>query len=140
MVATVRELTKAGFRMLPNAGPLMPVISPQETACCLYLTWAKIDLQRGVGVVAGHTDAPTAVLKPNSTKQTVEGYRVVGRSASAGGLLELWWDRDLGIGGRILRAWPRPSLSRNSRQFDAAPHRPFSTLAPHFGRPSQGLF
>lgn len=56
----------------------------------------------GVAMVAGHVDALTAKLKPVSTKKTTAGYVQLGVAPYAGSLNTTWWDRDLGIGGRVL--------------------------------------
>jgi aminopeptidase I len=56
----------------------------------------------GVAMIAGHIDALTAKLKPVSTKKTTAGYVQLGVAPYAGGLNSTWWDRDLGIGGRVL--------------------------------------
>jgi aminopeptidase I len=53
-------------------------------------------------MVAGHIDALTAKLKPVSAKKTTAGYVQLGVAPYAGGLNSTWWDRDLGIGGRVL--------------------------------------
>lgn len=56
----------------------------------------------GAAIIAGHVDALTARLKPVSTKRNTAGYIQLGVAPYAGGLNSTWWDRDLGIGGRVL--------------------------------------
>lgn len=56
----------------------------------------------GVAMIAGHIDALTARLKPVSSKKTSAGYVQLGVVPYAGALNTTWWDRDLGIGGRVL--------------------------------------
>lgn len=56
----------------------------------------------GFAVIAGHVDALTARLKPVSAKRSTAGYLQLGVAPYAGGLNTTWWDRDLGIGGRVL--------------------------------------
>jgi aminopeptidase I len=53
-------------------------------------------------MIAGHIDAVTARLKPVSAKKTTAGYVQLGVAPYAGALNSTWWDRDLGIGGRVL--------------------------------------
>jgi aminopeptidase I len=53
-------------------------------------------------MIAGHIDALTARLKPMSAKTTKAGYVQLGVAPYAGALNSTWWDRDLGIGGRVL--------------------------------------
>lgn len=97
--------------------------------------------EKGVGVVGSHIDALTVVLKPNSTKEKVEGYELLGVAPYAGGLSDVWWDRDLGIGGRILVKNSKTGKI-SDKLVDSTPHpiAHIPTLAPHFGTPSQGPF
>lgn len=53
-------------------------------------------------MIGGHIDALTARLKPVSTKKTKAGYVQLGVAPYAGALNSTWWDRDLGVGGRVL--------------------------------------
>lgn len=53
-------------------------------------------------MAAGHVDALTARLKPVSAKKTSAGYVQLGVAPYAGALNSTWWDRDLGIGGRVV--------------------------------------
>lgn len=53
-------------------------------------------------MIAAHIDALTARLKPVSTKPTKAGYVQLGVAPYAGGLNSTWWDRDLGIAGRVI--------------------------------------
>jgi len=79
-------------------------------------------------MIAGHIDALTARLKPISKKPNKAGYVQLGVSPYAGALNHTWWDRDLGIGGRVIVKDPEtgktsiklvklgwPSTSLNSR-------------------------
>jgi hypothetical protein len=56
----------------------------------------------GVVMIAGHVDALTARLKPISNKRNAAGYVQLGVAPYAGALNPTWWDRDLGVGGRVL--------------------------------------
>ena len=56
----------------------------------------------GVAMIAGHVDALTARLKPVSNKRAAGGYVQLGVAPYAGALNPTWWDRDLGVGGRVL--------------------------------------
>lgn len=58
--------------------------------------------EKGVGVIGSHVDALTVKLKPVSFKDTAEGYGRIAVAPYGGTLNELWLDRDLGIGGRLL--------------------------------------
>lgn len=95
--------------------------------------------ERGTGVIGSHIDSLTVALKPNSTKQKVDGYELLGVANYAGTLQDTWWDRDLGIGGRLL---VKKDGKLTTKLVDSTPnpiaHIP--TLAPHFGTPAVGPF
>lgn len=56
----------------------------------------------GFALVGGHVDALTARLKPVSKLPTKAGFIQLGVAPYSGGLSDLWFDRDLSIGGRVL--------------------------------------
>ncbi|EGW31467.1 uncharacterized protein SPAPADRAFT_62038 [Spathaspora passalidarum NRRL Y-27907] len=96
--------------------------------------------KRGVGIIGSHIDALTTVLKPNSTKDNVDGYELLGVAPYAGTLGEIWWDRDLGVGGRLLVKNSSGKIVQ--KLVDSTPHpiAHIPTLAPHFGTPANGPF
>lgn len=87
----------------------------------------------GVGLVGAHIDALTAKLKPSSLKKDVDGFQLLGVAPYAGALSELWWDRDLHIGGRVLvREDSGKVVSKLVRS--ETPIARIPSLAPHFGK------
>lgn len=87
----------------------------------------------GVAMIAGHVDALTAKLKPISTKKTTAGYVQLGVAPYAGSLNTTWWDRDLGIGGRVLVKDPETGKVESILAKLDYPIARIPTLAPHFG-------
>jgi len=92
----------------------------------------------GAAIVAGHIDALTARLKPIPTLRTKAGYVQLGVAPYAGGLNETWWDRDLGIGGRVL-VKEHGKVVTKLVKLDW-PIARIPTLAPHFGAAAVGPF
>ncbi|CAI6096396.1 unnamed protein product [Clonostachys chloroleuca] len=87
----------------------------------------------GVGIIAGHIDALTARLKPVSTKPNKAGYVQLGVAPYAGGLNKTWWDRDLGIGGRVIVKDEETGKTTSKLVKLGWPIAKIPTLAPHFG-------
>ena len=87
----------------------------------------------GASVVATHIDAITAKVKPLPTLASKAGYVQLGVAPYAGGLNPTWWDRDLGIGGRVLvRDAKTGKIVKKLAKLDW-PIARIPTLAPHFG-------
>ncbi|KAG7666445.1 uncharacterized protein J8A68_000009 [[Candida] subhashii] len=95
---------------------------------------------KGIGIIGSHIDALTAILKPNSTKADVEGYELLGVAPYGGTLGDVWWDRDLGIGGRLLVKKKDGKVEQVLVDSSPAPIAHIPTLAPHFGTPAVGPF
>jgi aminopeptidase I len=93
----------------------------------------------GVAIVAGHIDALTAKVKPIPKLQTKAGYIQLGVAPYAGGMNSTWWDRDLGIGGRVLVRTPSGRIEEKLVKLDW-PIARIPTLAPHFGAAARGPF
>ncbi|AJS32529.1 Lap4p [Saccharomyces cerevisiae YJM326] len=97
--------------------------------------------EKGVGVIGSHVDALTVKLKPVSLKDTAEGYGRIAVAPYGGTLNELWLDRDLGIGGRLLYK-KKGTNEIKSALVDSTPLPVcrIPSLAPHFGKPAEGPF
>ncbi|KAL1644456.1 vacuolar aminopeptidase 1 [Diplodia intermedia] len=93
----------------------------------------------GAAILAGHIDALTAKLKPIPKLRTKAGYEQLGVAPYAGALNSTWWDRDLGIGGRVLVKEESGKIASKLVKLDW-PIARIPTLAPHFGAAAQGPF
>jgi aminopeptidase I len=94
----------------------------------------------GIGIVAGHVDALTAKLKPIPKLQTKAGCVQMGIAPYAGGLNNTWWDRDLGVGGRVLVKDSKTSKIQEKLVKLDWPVARIPSLAPHFGAAAVGPF
>jgi aminopeptidase I len=94
----------------------------------------------GFGIVAGHIDALTARLKPIPKLQTKAGFVQLGVAPYAGGMNNTWWDRDLGIGGRVLVKNTDTGKIETKLVKLGWPIARIPTLAPHFGQAAVGPF
>jgi aminopeptidase I len=92
----------------------------------------------GAAIIAGHIDALTAKLKPIPKLRTKAGFVQLGVAPYAGALNNTWWDRDLGIGGRVLVKEGNKVVSKLVKL--DWPIARIPTIAPHFGAVSQGPF
>ena len=92
----------------------------------------------GAAIVAGHIDALTAKLKPIPKLRNKAGYVQLGVAPYAGALSDTWWDRDLGIGGRVLIK-ENGNITTKLVKLDW-PIARIPTLAPHFGAAANGPF
>ncbi|KAI1622040.1 aminopeptidase I [Exophiala viscosa] len=93
----------------------------------------------GIGIVAGHIDALTAKVKPVPKLPTKAGYVQLGVAPYAGGMNSTWWDRDLGIGGKVLVKTSDGKIKEELVKLDW-PIARIPTLAPHFGAAANGPF
>jgi len=87
----------------------------------------------GASVIASHIDALTTRLKPIPTLSTKAGYVQLGVAPYAGALNNTWWDRDLGVGGRVLVKDSKAGKIETRLVKLGWPIARIPTLAPHFG-------
>lgn len=90
----------------------------------------------GVSMIASHIDALAARLKPIPKLSTKAGYVQLGVAPYAGGLNTTWFDRDLGIGGRVLVKDSETGKIETKLVKLDWPIARIPTLAPHFGAAS----
>lgn len=101
-----------------------------------FVVGDKYESGNGAAIIAGHVDALTAKLKPISQVPNKAGYLQLGVAPYAGGLGITWWDRDLGVGGRVLVKEEGKIVSKLVKL--DWPIAKIPTLAPHFGQGMTG--
>jgi len=94
------------------------------------------DAGNGVSMIAAHIDALAARLKPISKVPSKAGFTQLGVAPYAGGLNTTWFDRDLGIGGRVLVKNEDTGKIETKLVKLGWPIARVPTLAPHFGAAS----
>ncbi|SSD58491.1 probable Vacuolar aminopeptidase 1 [Saccharomycodes ludwigii] len=112
------------------------------TNLAAFIIGSDWEVENGVGAIGSHIDALTAKLKPSSIKPLVGGFELLGVAPYGGTLNDLWFDRDLGIGGRVLYEDNEKSGQIKSALINSTPHpiARIPSLAPHFGQDAVGPF
>lgn len=148
----VQELEKAGFEYLSEKESWDDKVKDSSkrkfytvrngTNLSAFVVGKKWEASKGVGAIGAHADALAAKLKPSSLKEKVEGFDLLGIAPYSGALNDLWFDRDLGVGGRVLYRDSSDGKAIKSKLINSAPHpiAKIPTLAPHFGAPAVGPF
>lgn len=98
-----------------------------------FVVGNKYESGNGASVIASHIDALTTRVKPIPTLATKAGYLQLGVAPYAGALNNTWWDRDLGIGGRVLVKDSKTEKIETKLVKLGWPIARIPTLAPHFG-------
>lgn len=143
VAATADLLRDAGFTVLSerttNAEwraaivPGAKVMFTRNQSTIFALTVGeKYQPGNGFSIIGAHTDSPVFRVKPIS-KVTKHGCLQVGVECYGGGLWNTWFDRDLGIAGRVITQTPdgttKSSLVRIDRPILSIPN-----LAIHLNR------
>jgi aspartyl aminopeptidase len=111
----VRLLEKAGFEPLSDDATdesYLSTIKPNgkyyytrnKSTLVAFTVGGKFDLssgESGCAIIGGHTDSPNLRVKPRS-KRSGAGCTQLGVECYGGGLWHTWFDRDLGLSGRVL--------------------------------------
>ncbi|KAK9376659.1 peptidase M18 [Lipomyces chichibuensis] len=142
------ELTKAGFtyiservswkNKLTRGGKYFT--TRNGSSLVAFVIGAHYTGGNGAGMIACHIDALTAKVKPISKKPVVEGYTQLGAAPYAGAMSMTWWDRDLGLGGRVVVKDENSGIIQTKLIHLPYPVARIPTLAPHFGAAANGPF
>ncbi|KAF1347254.1 aspartyl aminopeptidase [Lizonia empirigonia] len=142
--AVATDLERAGYKKLSerDAWDLQTggkyYVDRNGTSLIAFAIGDKFEAGNGAAIVAGHIDALTAKLKPIPKLRNKAGYVQLGVAPYAGALSDTWWDRDLGIGGRVL-VREHGKIVTKLVKLDW-PIARIPTLAPHFGAAANGPF
>ncbi|ODQ68344.1 hypothetical protein NADFUDRAFT_44938 [Nadsonia fulvescens var. elongata DSM 6958] len=143
---TLEEL--GSFTYLPERGAWEDLILTNNkfyttrngTSLIAFVIGKDWEPGQGAGIVAAHTDSITARVKPVSKKPATEGYRMMGTAPYSGGFSNVWWDRDLGVAGRVVVKNAQNKSIESKLVHIPYPIARIPTLAPHFGAPANGPF
>ncbi|KGQ04394.1 Vacuolar aminopeptidase 1 [Beauveria bassiana D1-5] len=139
------KLHDSGFQELPSreswAGKIHPGgkywTTRNGSAIIAFTVGHAYNPGNGVAMIAGHIDANTAKLKPVSAKPVNEaGCIQLGVAPYAAGLNPTWWDRDLGIAGRVVVRNPNTGKSTTRLVKLGWPVAKIATVAAHLSQPA----
>mmetsp|Transcript_2158 Transcript_2158/g.2929 ORF Transcript_2158/g.2929 Transcript_2158/m.2929 type:complete len:488 (-) Transcript_2158:27-1490(-) len=105
----IHKIEAAGYTRLSKREPFASNIKAggkyyytvNKTALVAFSVGAKYKAGNGFKIIGGHTDSPNLKVKPHS-KRSGSGCVMLGVECYGGGLWHTWFDRDLGISGRVL--------------------------------------
>lgn len=106
-VATVlQRLQHAGFILLDERDvwslqPGQGYVVPRDGAVVALRVGQQPAHEAGFRLISAHTDSPNLRIKP-AADVSKEGYRQFGVEVYGGALLHTWFDRDLGLAGRVV--------------------------------------
>ena len=106
---SVKKLEECGYVQLSKREPFIGKIEPggkyyytiNKSALVAFCVGEKFKKGNGFKVIGGHTDSPNLKVKPRS-KRSGSGCIQLDVECYGGGLWYTWFDRDLGISGRVL--------------------------------------
>jgi len=131
------KLDEAGFVRLSKreafGGKLVPggsyYYTINHSTLVAFTVGAKFKSGNGFKIIGGHTDSPRLMVKPLS-KRTASGCVQLGVECYGGGLWYTWFDRDLGISGRVLvRTIDEVTQKEKIEQHIISIHKPIARVS-----------
>mmetsp|Transcript_18715 Transcript_18715/g.27691 ORF Transcript_18715/g.27691 Transcript_18715/m.27691 type:complete len:505 (+) Transcript_18715:42-1556(+) len=122
------KLDAAGFQALPSRDPFGSssiIIKPggkyyytinQSTLVAFVVGDNYQPESSGFTILGGHTDSPNLKVKVRSKKSANHGCVQLGVECYGGGLWHTWFDRDLGISGRVLVRRPKKDNENDKKK------------------------
>ena len=139
--AVASRALSAGFTELHESSSWTSTLKPggkyfikrNNSSIISFVIGSSYSPGNGAAIIATHIDAISARLKPISTLPTKDGFVQLGVAPYASGLSGTWWDRDLGVGGRVVvRDGETGKIKEKLVKLDW-PIARIPTLAEHFG-------
>jgi len=118
----VTRLEKAGYRRLQEHdawGKLQKgkyFVTRNDSSLIAFALGGEPD-KKGFRLVGAHTDSPCLKVKPNAISDS-EGYARLALDVYGGALLAPWFDRDLGLAGRVSYADKKGKIHSALVNFD----------------------
>ncbi|KAJ5998608.1 Aspartyl aminopeptidase [Penicillium sp. IBT 35674x] len=133
-------LAKAGFQEIKEKDSWASSCKPggryyltrNTTTLIAFAIGQKWKPGNSIAMIGAHTDSPVLKVKPVSKKQG-EGYIQVGVECYGGGIWHTWFDRDLGVAGRVMVRDSNGSIVQKLVKVDR-PILRIPTLAIHLDR------
>ncbi|CAO3588100.1 unnamed protein product [Absidia cylindrospora] len=102
-----RQLERAGFQKLSERSEWQLerkgkyYFTRNGSSVVAFVVGGQYKPGNGFTIVGAHTDSPCLKVKPVSKKES-EGFLEVGVQLYGGGIWHTWFDRNLGIAGRVM--------------------------------------